>query len=542
MGAFPLGKFEKNFGTKNFLAILSTVMAWRCLGLCVVGLVLADGPLVADPLGTEKCLACPCRAAEMAEKCPVLCHVQMASPKQLGGEVMALAEDVMRENCLAPKVLLGLVGYPDFPGISEKDFCHAFLVDHGAGAGWILCVRASGSSPVISAAALHGMKAAPWGGWVFLAKDEKLLGREDLLDGLVPMAGLPCAHDVCINCCPALIRRLAILLERSTLRNLQFLQDLNGSMSTLALLNLVLNLGDSLERVLVFCDVTEKGLAWQATFCATPGSDLATLFNESLDGMDMDPLARLIPADCTAQMLARYNPRRLEQFWEYFLDGFFSYGQQGLNGVAERDVYNQLHGLLGTLNGVAATGRGQDGCLRKLLTANISYEKLADGVSFFYTKVVPTLRTSLATLPQDVSLRVEANVERQSFVHRGVPVIHVCLAECRTTADGEEDCSYRNSYFCTLRDLVAIASCETTMRTTIDDILRGQLRQASLSDINAIDIGRDVAVCLRITPPLCDSSACCFLRLGNGQFTVDCAIGRSALRSLLAPFCAASHP
>lgn len=496
--------------------------------------------MAAEPLPAEGVWLDPPPAVE--REISVLCHVQLAPPKGLAEEFAALLRDIGADSKLSATVLLGFWGYPDFPGLSEKDPVHAFLLDCDGGTRWLFCVRAGGDSPLVSALSLQGLRAVSSNDWLFLCRDGEVLANSDLRAALASLVQLPLGSDLRLECHPALIRRATDYCERLTLENLQRLGDMNANMQALSLFNFILNFSDDLERLVLSLDLREKSLACRTTFRAIPGSDLAILFNEPVDALDTEPIAQFLPADGIAHGLVRYGPRRISRLLELFLDGFFSYGQQGLEGIAEREVYNQVHNFFSALDGVAGMALCQDGSRRKLLGGNISPAQLAESVDFFYTKVAPILLTSLTALPPDAELRVETEVDRNAFVHQGIPAIRAWVEETRSLPGCAEERHSAVTYFCSLENRIAIADGEAALREMIDAARRGNLEKPSLADAGAMDFENGVAANWRVFFP--DLTAGCrgTLRLGEDQLAVEFCLDNPVLRAAVRAAGSAVHP
>jgi hypothetical protein len=423
------------------------------------------------------------------EESEALCHLQLAAPKPLTGQVLDFAQRVYgpgQNLRMLPMLFLGLWGYPDFPDISETEPIHVFFFPSEdallSSARWVACVRMGEKCPIRSALALQGFQLRDDCGWVFAAPQGDLLEK---VSGSWLGWAEAFSHGLRLEISQKLIHRLATNFEKLTLGNLAEVGDLRGNMQALSLLNFLLRIVSQLEGLAVTVDIADA-LTGRVELRLGEESDLLRIFIAPPG--DCSDLSALLPSDGLICAVSRYNPQALSRLLQDLLDGFFC---PGTEGVAEGEIYSHIEDFFRCHRGISAeqlsVAPSGELVLRRYLGLRASHGQLAEWVEFTFSKLLPALLPSLASSPDGPGVELVTEVERQAFCCGDFPVLRARM-EVRSGEAGEPSIT-REFYLCALGELVAISSDGDALRRMVEDVARGRAEGETLADVLPMEAG-----------------------------------------------------
>ncbi|MDR2664339.1 MAG: hypothetical protein LBB14_02325, partial [Puniceicoccales bacterium] len=395
---------------------------------------------------------------------------------------------------------------------------------------------------------LQNLQAQNVGDWTFVGVGGGPLTAavENGPNGALSMlAARPLEDDFRVEVHADFIENFLATYEKGLLKRLADVGNLSDNLPALTRFELVKNFIGQLEGLALVGNFRGKIFLGSLRLAAREGTDLAQIFVPPGDKISLQSVAGPMAADGQIQLLFRCDPKKLCRLLELAVDNFFSYGAQSLGDVSEREVYNFFAEIFSQFSGAVASQRSDDGSIRRIFALRADRERLGSWLDFGCEKLIPALAAQLAPLPSDSEFRIAAEVDRQAFRHRAIPVISVTVRmEGSFPAPGEEGLeltpfSFKNEYFfCPLGDgAVAMTNDTKAMRSILDDFLAGAPSGTSLAQAMAFESDTVARAHLDLSKLVgleeVGQGFDLVVRFGEGSATIDFSVDGSDLGKVL---------
>jgi hypothetical protein len=401
----------------------------------------------------------------------------------VASDVLAFARELFPEQSIqvASLVLVGLWGYPEFPGLSQSDPVNIFLFPTKEnGYDWIACARMDDGGAIRSSLSLQNLSTKEVGDWTVIGSREEPLAtavKNGPGGALLALAARPLQNDFRLDVHPDLVERFLVTHGKALWGNFVEKGERSGHLPSLPRPNLLENFAQQIEGLSAVGDFRGKTFLGSLRLSAREGSDLAHVLCAPEKQIGPLHIAKALPASGQFQLLFRCDPEKLCQTLKLCLNHCIG---GDLCGVSEQEICNFLEEVFSRFAGTVASRSSADGTVRRLIAIDVGRKRLGDWAEFVCERLIPALTAQAGPLPLGMDFQLSATADREAFHHRGIPAVSITVqAEGFFSAPGEEGpeqipfSSRDQFFFCSLGNAIAMANDEKALRETVDDFLNG---------------------------------------------------------------------
>ncbi|MDR2667893.1 MAG: hypothetical protein LBB38_02545 [Puniceicoccales bacterium] len=496
---------------------------------------------------------------------PPFFQVHLAPPKRFVPTVLSFAQKVFPDQQVhaLPMLILGLWGYPEFVGLSDSDPVGLFFIPAGSKAGpffTVACAKMADDAPMRTALALQKFATKTFTGWTFISSGNEVLRAIESSgygDDLAELAGSALENDFVVELGSGMVGQFVDECEQALVDGLAASGDISKHMPAFSLFAIAKDFANQIEKISIGGDFFGEVFSGHVRIKPLVGSDLSVLFREPTNPIDISSVAAAIGDSGLISFVWRYDQQKLCRLIELAIDGLFSGGPSGLEGVSERELSTFIERMFSRCTGATAGQLSLDGdgnlVVGEIVAADINGDELAAWVDFSFSTVVHAM-VERCGLAKNLNRACFVDVNRNAFVHCGLPVIAVSISveDAPLGQDSPESQEQDRReiagelYFCALDGAVAAANSEEAIVALIDAFLAGGHDGRSLADEIHFASGDMAGFRADIQGLLCGtverSSAAAkhgltvSIGLDAGDLTVNFSIGASDIAAIVAAF------
>lgn len=468
-------------------------MKWRAKAVALIA--LAMGPLVASESPEQNPPSLSPRSMTGGNQLLLFSHgepqnnaphayLRVRAPKLFAEKVLDFAHWAYpsASTKILPMMFLGFWGYPDFPGISEKDLITLFIFPWKSVASrkhWVAFARIEPTSPLWSTIALQGFCTKRIGNWTLITRHQKFLDRvlqSDELEMLHAIARERDDNDVEFHCTAPFLSQLMNPKQpgKSPLWK-QFHQ--------LRCLYPFLNQVDELAFYGNFDGPVLRG---KILLKIRSGTSLDEILKGDFTTIPTEHVARVTPGNSLQRFLFRYDPKDLKEVMRNCLQRVLtSQPTDAEIHVTPDELDHFLHTLFRNDRGVYSfcskdLGGKEE---RRIWNCFLRARDLERCLQFGYERLFPILFAKAADVLDFCDWELHTAVDPKAFNYRGVTVFKTNVAvDGRWKKMSSEFSPMKDTFhsqwdhfYATLKDYVISSSTEEGMRRMIDDLKRGYL-------------------------------------------------------------------